>query len=289
MITGIWAAVLTPVDADLLPDASRAVPYYRDLLLRGCDGINALGTTGEAMSLSTDQRLRFMDALASSDLPMEKTMAGTGAASLGDAARLTRHAFECGFAAALVMPPFFYRDASHEGIVAFFDALFERANPPRKSVLLYNFPRMSGITFCPELVDRLLARFPEPIAGMKDSSNDAHLQTEIIARHPDQTILPGSESSLLEAKARGVAGCISGSVALWPELARAAFSSGDRMQGEELTRCRTALDGMPFIAAVRHLTAAAFNDPAWERALPPNVPLTPRQRRALARLQGECR
>jgi 4-hydroxy-tetrahydrodipicolinate synthase len=289
MITGVWAAVPTPVDADLLPDPSKAVPYYLDLLLRGCDGINALGTTGEAMSLSTDQRLRFMDALASSDLPMEKTMAGTGAASLGDAVRLTRNAFECGFAAALVMPPFFYRDASHQGIIGFFDALFERANPPRKSVLLYNFPRMSGITFCSELVDRLLARFPETIAGMKDSSNDAGLQTEILARHPDQTILPGSESSLVEAKARGVAGCISGSVALWPELARAVFSSGDRMQGEELTRCRAALDGMPFIAAVRHLTAAARNDPAWERALPPNVPLTPQQRRAFARLQGECR
>ncbi|MGB8909429.1 MAG: dihydrodipicolinate synthase family protein [Candidatus Cybelea sp.] len=289
MITGIWAAVLTPVDADLLPDASTAVPYYRDLLQRGCDGINALGTTGEAMSLSTDQRLRFMESLASSDLPMEKTIAGTGAASLNDAARLTRHAFDCGFAAALVMPPFFYRDATHDGIVAFFDALFERADPPRKSVLLYNFPRMSGITFCAELVDRLLARFPETVAGMKDSSNDGRLQAEILARHPDQRILPGSESNLLEAKGRGVAGCISGSVALWPELAGAAFASGDQTHGEKLTRCRAALDGMPFIAAVRHLTAAARNDPAWERALPPNVPLTPLQRRALARLEGECR
>jgi 4-hydroxy-tetrahydrodipicolinate synthase len=289
MIAGIWAAVLTPVDADLLPDVSTAVPYYRDLLQRGCDGINTLGTTGEAMSLSTGQRLRFMDALASSDLPMEKTMAGTGAASLGDAARLTRHAFECGFAAALVMPPFFYRDAAQEGIVAFFDALFERANPPRKSVLLYNFPRMSGITFCPELVDRLLARFPETIAGMKDSSNDARLQTEILARHPDQRILPGSESNLLEAKARGVAGCISGSVALWPELAREAFASEDQTQGENLTRRRAALDEAPFIAAVRYLTAAARNDPAWERAMPPNVPLTPQQRLALARRQREGR
>ena len=283
MIEGVWAAALTPIDADLLPDVSTAVPYYRDLLQRGCDGINALGTTGEAMSLSAEERLRFMDGLASSDLPMERIMAGTGAASISDAARLTRHAFECGFAAALIMPPFFYRDAAHDGIVAFFDALFERTNPPVKSVLLYNFPRMSGITFCTELVDRLLARFPETIAGMKDSSNDVHLQSELLARHPDQAMFPGSESSLVAAKARGVAGCISGSVALWPELSQAVFASGDRMQDEELTRRRAALDGLPFIAAVRYLTAAARNDPAWERAMPPNVPLTPQQRQALSR------
>jgi 4-hydroxy-tetrahydrodipicolinate synthase len=289
MIKGIWSAVLTPIDEDLVPEASTAVAYYRDLLRRGCDGINALGTTGEAMSFSTDQRLRFMDALASSDLPIERMMAGTGASSLRDAARLTRQAFECGFAAALVMPPFFYREAPHEGIVAFFDELFERANPPPKSVLLYNFPQMSGITFSQELVGRLVAQFPETIAGVKDSSNDARLQTEILARHPDLAILPGSESDLLAAKARGVKGCISGSVALWPELARAVFANGDRAQGEELRRRRASLDGMPFIAAVRYLTAAAQNDPRWERAMPPNVPLTPQQRQTLAGRQREGR
>jgi 4-hydroxy-tetrahydrodipicolinate synthase len=289
VVQGIWAAVLTPVDADLAPDSSRAASSYRDLLSRGCDGINMLGTTGEAMSFSTDQRLRFMEEIASSDLPMAQMMVGTGAASLRDAARLTRHAFDCGFAAALLMPPFFYRDASDDGIVAFFDALFERANPPSKSVLLYNFPRMSGIVFTPALVDHLVARFPETIGGMKDSSNDARLQTELLARHPDLAVFPGSESDLLAAKARGVAGCISGSVALWPELAQSVFESGERTQAEKLTRCRAALDGAPFIAAVRHLTAAARRDPAWERAMPPNVPLTPQQRLDLSRRQRERR
>ena len=281
-VTGIWAAVATPIDADLSPDASRALPYYRELLQRGCNGINALGTTGEAMSFNVDQRLRFMDALASSGIPMERIMVGTGAASIADTACLTRHAFDCAFAAALVMPPFFFRDASDEGIVAFFDALFARANPPPRSVLLYNFPKMSGVTFHPALVDRLLAYFPQTIAGMKESSNDARLQSVVLARHPELAMFPGSESDLPAAKARGVAGCISGSVALWPELARAVFTSGDKTQGEELTRCRAALDGVPFIPAVRHLIAVARNDPAWERAMPPNKALTPQQARTLA-------
>jgi 4-hydroxy-tetrahydrodipicolinate synthase len=279
---GIWAAVLTPVDADFSPDETRAIPYYRDLLRRGCDGINVLGTTGEAMSFSADRRVRFMEALSASGLPAEQTIAGTGAASLGDAVRLTRAAFECGFAAALVMPPFFFRDASDDGIVAFFDALFSRTNPPRKRVLLYNFPRMSGITFHLALVDRLVEEFPETIAGMKDSSNDPRLQAEIVARHPEQAVFPGSERNLREAKLRGVAGCISGSVALWPELAHAVFTAGDE-EAHELTRRRAALDGVPFIPAMRYLTASLRNDPAWERAMPPHAPLTPVQRRTLDR------
>ena len=280
---GIWSAVLTPVAADLAPDASRAIRYYGDLLRAGCDGLNVLGTTGEAMSFNADQRATFMEALASSGLPMAQMMVGTGAASLGDTLRLTRLAFECGFTAALVMPPFFFRDASDDGILAFFDALFARTNPPSKSVLLYNFPKMSGITFDLTLVGRLLEAFPEAIAGMKDSSNDARLQSAALERHPGFAIFPGSEADLLAAKRRGVTGCISGSVALWPQLARAVFASDDAAEAEELRARRAALEGFAFIPAVRYLTAGLRGDPAWERPLPPLLPLAPEQRSALNR------
>ncbi len=278
---GIWSAALTPIDGELCPDPSRAVAHYHDLLQCGCDGITVLGTTGEAMSFSAAQRVEFMEALSSSGLPTQRLMVGTGAAALGDAVLMTRAAFDCHYSAALVMPPYFFREASDDGIVAFFDALLSRVDPPRKSLLLYNFPKMSGITFHPALVDRLLREFPEIIAGMKDSSNDANLQAEVLARHPELAVLPGSESDLLGAKARGVAGCISGSVALWPQLAREVFANGDQAQAEELTRRRAALDGVPFVPAMRHLVASSRGDPAWERAMPPQVPLTPAQRRAL--------
>jgi 4-hydroxy-tetrahydrodipicolinate synthase len=285
-LSGVWAAVLTPLTADYSPDAARAVRCYRDLLERGCDGINVLGTTGEAMSLGVDQREVFMEAIAASGLPMERVMVGTGAASLRDASRLTRRAFEAGFAAALVMPPFFYRDASDDGIVAFFDELFGRTDPPRGSVMLYNFPRMSGITFHRALTGRLLEEFPDTIAGMKDSSNDCELQREILSWRPDQRIFPGSETDLLAAGRRGAAGCISGSVALWPELAHAVFTDGDDEKDRELSQRRAALDGLPFIPAVRYVTAVASGEPEWERALPPLQPLTPGQRRTLRQRVG---
>ncbi|MGC1380321.1 MAG: dihydrodipicolinate synthase family protein [Candidatus Baltobacteraceae bacterium] len=281
MIAGIWAAVLTPVDEELAPDAPRAIAYYRDVLAAGCDGINLLGTTGEAMSLSADRRLAFMEAVASSDLPIDRVMVGTGAASLGDAARLTHCAFECGFAAALVMPPFFYRDASDDGIVAFFDALLSRVAAQPKHILLYNFPKMSGVAFAPDLVDRLIEAFPGVIAGMKDSSNDARLQSEVLTRHPGLAVLPGSEADLREAAARGAVGCISGSVALWPRLAGKVFAGRDRHEADLLRRRRVALDIAPLIPAMRYLTACLREEPAWERPIPPLGPLSAKQRSAI--------
>ncbi len=281
--SGVWSAALTPLNGELQPDARKAIAYYRDLLASGIDGLNVLGTTGEAMSFSLEQRMSFTSALAASGLPRGRMMAGSGAASLDDAARLVRHAFECGFAAALVMPPFYFRDAGDDGIVAFFDALFARTAPPARGVLLYNFPRMSGITFHPDLVDRLLAAFPGVILGMKESSNDPHLQSELQARHPDFKILVGSEGDLLGAKRRGAAGCISGSVALWPRLAHDVFVGDDEGLEDELTCRRAALGGAPFIPAVRYLTATTRGDESWERPMPPLVPLTPQQKVAVDR------
>jgi 4-hydroxy-tetrahydrodipicolinate synthase len=280
-LTGIWAAVLTPVDAALRPDAPKAIGYYGELLRDGCDGLNLLGTTGEAMSFSADERMRFMEAIAQSDLPLHRIMTGTGAASLADSALLTRRAFELGFAAALVMPPFFYREALDDGVVAFFDALLMRAWTPGGRVLLYNFPRMSGITFHAGLVDRLLAQFPEAIAGLKESSNDRRLQADVLTRHPELTVFPGSESYLLTAKAYGAAGCISGSVCLWPQLARDVLQSGSAQLMQQLCKRREALTGPPLIAAVRYLTAQARNDQEWERPMPPLQPLTAQEQRSL--------
>jgi 4-hydroxy-tetrahydrodipicolinate synthase len=281
VIRGIWAAVLTPIDGDLQPDPAKAVPYYRELLAQGCDGLNLLGSTGEAMSFNADQRLRFMESLAASGLPLHRSMVGTGAAALQDAVRLTRAATRWGFAAALIMPPFFFREAPGAGIVAFYDALIAAADPPPRSVLLYNFPKMSGVAFDADLVDRLVERSRETIFGMKDSSNDPALQTEIARRRPGFTILPGSESGLREALARGAAGCISGSVALWPQLAKRVYESGDADLAKTLDRARAALDGVPLVGAMRYLTAALRTDPEWERAMPPHAPLSAEQRRRL--------
>jgi 4-hydroxy-tetrahydrodipicolinate synthase len=268
-LTGVWSAVLTPVDENYVPDAPRAVEYYRDLLDYGIDGINLLGTTGEAMSFGRRQRLRLMEAVAAG-VPRERTMCGTGASALADTVALTQAASELGFAAALIMPPFFFRDAGDDGILRFFDALLTKTGPLRSTILLYNFPKMSGITFEADLVDRLMVKFPGAIGGMKDSSNDVELQRELLARHPELRIFPSTEETLVEAKGYGAAGCISGSVALWPKLAHIAYADDDIAAAALVRERRAELAGRPLIPYVRKLVAQARNDEAWARCMPPN-------------------
>lgn len=268
-LRGIWSAAITPIDERYEPDVPRAVAYYRDLLDDGIDGINLLGTNGEAMSFSVAQRLRLMESVAAS-LPHDRIMCGTGAASVADAAALTGAASEIGFLAALIMPPFFYRDAAEDGIIRFFDALLNRVGALRCVILLYNFPRMSGITFSPGLTDRLTREFPGIIGGMKDSSNDLDLQQAVLARNPSFRIFPGAENYLFEAKAEGAAGCISGSVCLWPRLANDAFTSGDEALCAQVRDLRNSLSGAPLISLVRERVAQARGDNAWLRSMPPN-------------------
>ena len=168
-------------------------------------------------------------------------MTGTGTTSLDDTAQLTKKAFECGFTAALIMPPFFYRGIGDDGVVAYFDTLAARTNPPDRGIVLYNWPAVSGVTFTAPLVDRLMRELPAKIAGIKDSSNDRELQRAIASEHGDLAIFPSSEECLLDARANGMAGCISGSVALWPRLAKIVYESRDALQAERLARLRNAI------------------------------------------------
>ena len=267
-LRGIWSAAITPVDQSFEPDGPRAVAYYRDLLNDGIDGITLLGTNGEAMSFSVEQRLRLMEAVAAG-VPRERTMCGTGATALADAIRLTRAAEELGFVAALVMPPFFYRNASDDGILRFYDSLISATAIP---LLLYNFPHMSGITFHPALVGRLVAEFPRRIVGIKDSSNDAAYQRAVIALYPELSIFQGSEAHLIDALAYGAAGCISGSVALWARLAHDVFVERDPSAGARLDANRTSLESKPLIPQVHAHVAEQKRDDAWKRVVPPLMP-----------------
>jgi len=261
-LRGVIAATLTPFQSDAIPDAAKAIPYYAELLSDGCDGLNLLGTTGEGVSIALADRLAFMEAIASSSLPRERLIVGTGAAALGDAIRLTRAAFDFGFAAALVIPPFYYRDASDAGIAAFYGALADAVRPPQARLLLYNFPRMSGITFTPELVAQVIESCGPAIGGVKDSSNEPALESALHARFPQLAIYPGSETLLGDARERGFAGCISGSVCLWPQFAQRVWRDGDSAALDELTRARSAL-GQPLISAVRRRVSAKRSDSGW--------------------------
>ncbi|MGB6349140.1 MAG: dihydrodipicolinate synthase family protein, partial [Pseudolabrys sp.] len=171
-LSGVIAAVATPIDENSAPDFKRAVNLARYLLDNGCDGLNVLGTTGEATSFSLDERKAVMDAYKTNGLPLHRLMVGTGAASVSDAVALTRHATELGFAGALVLPPFYYKGVPDDGLVAYIDTLVKATERKPIPIYLYHFPAMSGLPWHVKLIEHLLETFPSRIVGLKDSSGD---------------------------------------------------------------------------------------------------------------------
>lgn len=279
-LRGVIAAVATPISSEGEPDLDRFVALARWLLDRGCDGLNVCGTTGEATSLSVAQRMAVMDA-ASRDLPLQRLMVGTGAAALGDAIALTRHAADLGFAAALVLPPFYYKEVEADGLLRYFDRLVGATAQRPIQIYLYNFPALSGVPFAPALVRSLREMFGSRIAGLKDSSGDLAYAREITAIDPDLRVFPSNEAVLLDARAGAFAGCISASANINSEFCGRAFRAGDTEALERAKRIRGLLSGRSLIASVKAVLAARFDDPAYERLLPPLTPLPERHRAKL--------
>ena len=137
-LSGVIAAIATPIDDNLAPDIPRAMKLARWELDNGCDGLNVLGSTGEATSFSVEERKAVMTAYKTNGLPMSRLMVGTGAASVADAIALPRHAAELGFAGALVLPPFYYKGVPDDGLVAYIGALVEATAAKKLPIYLYH-------------------------------------------------------------------------------------------------------------------------------------------------------
>src|SRR5215813_3256944 len=206
---GVIAAVATAVDETGEPDSARSTALARYLLGNGCDGLNVLGTTGEATSFSLEQRKRVMTAYRDAKIPLQRLMVGTGAASVADAVALTRHAAELGFAGALVLPPFYYKGVPDEGLVAYVDTIVEATAAQPIPLYLYHFPAQSGLHWHPALIQSLLGAFGDRIVGLKDSSGDMAYARAAAALRPSFKVFPSTEAALMEARAGAFAGCIS--------------------------------------------------------------------------------
>src|ERR1700761_888282 len=192
-LRGVIAAIATAIDRNGEPDCARSAALARFLLDNGCDGLNVLGTTGEATSLSLDQRRRVMQAYAASGLPLDRMMVGTGAAASADAIALTRHAAELGFAGALVLPPFYYKGVPDDGLVAYVDAIVAATASQPIPIYLYHFPAQSGLHWHVALIRRLLDKFGERIIGLKDSSGDMSYARAAAAIAPRFAGVPSTE------------------------------------------------------------------------------------------------
>ena len=204
-IRGVLSPVVTPFDADLKPDAARLVRQCQWLLANDV-GLAVFGTNSEANSLSTREKVELLDALAQAGIPGARMMPGTGCCALSDSVELSRKAVEVGAGGVLMLPPFYYKGVSDEGLFRNYAELIERVGDDRLRVYLYHIPQVSNVPITLTLIERLLKEFPGIIAGVKDSSGNWDNTKAMLDDFQPQgfDVFPGSETFLLAAL-RGLA------------------------------------------------------------------------------------
>lgn len=268
-IKGIIPAVPTPVTEAGEPDLGRLIAVCVRLLEEGANAINITGTTGEATSLSREQREVIIQALGSSGIDKSRLMVGTGAAAVADAVSLSRTAAEAGFAAALVLPPFYFKDPSLDGLLRYFDAIISSTRSQEIPVYLYNFPALSGVPFTLELVGALIRRFGGRIAGLKDSSGNLDYSSSVASQFPELKVFPSNEGTLLDARSGKFAGAISATANLSAASCAAVFRDGDDTELEKAKSVRAVIAKGPLVPRIKAVLAARFSDPDWANVLPP--------------------
>ena len=279
-LCGVFAAVLTPLDADLRPDMKRFAAHCRWLRDNGCDGLAPLGTTGEANSLALADRMALIEGAAAAGLPMGRMIFGTGTPALHDTVTLSRAALKAGAGGLLALPPFYYKIPSEEGLFAAFAGLAERIGDLDPRLYLYHFPQMSAVPITLSLTARLREAFPGVFVGMKDSSGDFANTRSFIKAFPDFQAFSGSEELLLDNLKAGGTGCISATTNVTAHLAARvleAWRTGDAAAAEKAqqvaTGARRTISRFPAIAAIKAIVAKRHGDGAWLNMLPPQHPL----------------
>lgn len=280
-LRGVYAAALTP----LRPDGSldlEGLPLLLDFLARrGCHGALILGTTGEGPSFSPAERLQICrTALEVRQAhPNMRLLAGTGTPSLQETIDLTRFAFDLGYDGVVVLPPYYFRKASTEGLFAWFDQVLRQAVPPGGVLLYYHFPGITGMELPLELLQRLLDAHPRRFAGLKDSSGDADFSRQI-GEHfgRDLFVLNGNDRLISHARQQHASGCITAMANLLSPLLRQTWDAleADKPAGtlqERLSAARAVLDRYaPLPRVIKALLPHLHSFPAWS-VRPPLLPL----------------
>src|SRR5258706_3578292 len=209
-LSGVLAPVVTPFKRDLSPDRERYVRHCKWLLANGCRGLAVFGTNSEANSLSIEERMVLLETLIQEGVPADKLMPGTGCSALTDSVRLTAHATALGCAGVLMLPPFYYKGVSDEGLYRNFAEVIERVGDARLQVYLYHIPPVSQVPITLPLIERLLKNFPRIVAGREDSSGDSHNTKTMVDAFPKAgvDVFAGSEDLLLDNIRSGGVGCI---------------------------------------------------------------------------------
>jgi len=281
--TGVFSAALTPLNADLSPDHTSFVAHCRYLLDEGCNGIAMLGTTGEANSFSARERMALLDAVVAGGIAPSQLLPGTGVAAFTETVELTKHALSLGVTTVVMLPPFYYKDVSDDGVFAAYSEVLQRVGDDRLRVVLYHIPQFSAVPLGHDLIARLIAAYPTTITGIKDSAGKLDNMTAMVSRFPGFSVLAGADPLLLPLLRAGGAGCITATsnlVARDLAFIAAHFNDADRAAEVDAAQARVVAtrnraSKFAQIASLKAMTAARTGQPGWQRMRPPLAALSP--------------
>ena len=287
-IFGVLSPVVTPFRDDLSPDPDRFVRHCKWLVANGV-GLAVFGTNSEANSISVDERIELLERLVDAGVDPARMMPGTGCCAFPDTVRLTAHAVKLGCAGVLMLPPFYYKGVSDEGLFRSYAEVIERVGDARLAIYVYHIPPVSQVPITLGLIERLLERYPQAIAGVKDSSGDWNNTKAMLDRFASGgfDVFAGSETFLLANLRNGGKGCNSATANVNPAAIHGLYASWQQpdadTQQERLDAVRKTFQRYPMIPALKGAIAHWGRDPAWRRVRPPLVELEGAQYEALVR------
>ena len=271
---GIYTATLTPLNSDLSVNYNLLIKHMEWLLDQGSTGIVLMGTTGEANSFTVSERIEVLDKVIEAGIDPTRLLIGTGTCTIQDTIELTAHAVGNGVGGSLMLPPFFYKDLNDEGILEYFRHVIEGVNNEELRIYLYHFPKMTGVPFNLEILEKLLDAFPDEIVGMKDSSGDLTEMQKVCESLPGFQLYAGSEKFLLNNLRCGGPGCISATFNASIKYGAAVYrhwmaDNADQLQ-EELTNLRSRFEVTSFVSGLKYLFANWTQNDKWLNMRPPN-------------------
>ncbi len=290
-ISGLWPALLTPVQQDGSIDLPRMLAHGKRLLAAGSDGLTLFGTTGEGTSFTVAQRQAVAQAFVDAGVLAQQLVLNLSALARDDAIELTVLGMRLGMKAGLLMPPFYYNGQHDAGIVDYYSEVIAgaKALEPAKplKIILYHFPGLCGIAISEAVIEELMKRHPDEVVSIKDSSANAAHSKVLAQKFPKLAVLVGCEPDVMPTQLVGGAGSICGLANIAPELMRrmmdapAAVSAADDKQMRDLLALLSLEQGMPFVSAYKVMLAQQTGDDAWLRVRAPLTTLTPAQEQAV--------
>jgi len=288
MIKGLIAPLLTPFDDTLKVDQSLYNELAKHLLETGVSGLAPFGTTGEALSVSNDERKIALEGLIAAGIDPAIMIPGTGLCNLPDTIGLCQHAVGLGCAGVMLLPPFYFKGMSDEGLYDYYAQLIDGVNDPRLKIYLYHIPQVSGVGLSIGLVQKLHTKFPNVVVGIKDSSGDWE-NTQALLRIEGLVVYPGSELPIIAAIKLGAPGCISATanlnstdIAEVIELCLAGRWDEAEVKQKKVKAVRYMFQDYAPIPAQKALLARSTGHNAWNNLRPPMRPMDKDKLDALA-------